>query len=302
MRWGIGRSSYIVPPGLYAIGTPDSTCPVIVTANYKLSYDIVRSSLARRNLWLLVLETYGINVWCAAGKGNFGTRELVERIGKTQLAGLVTHRQLQLPVLGAPGVAAHEVQRATNFKVNYATIRASDLAEYLDNGLQATDAMRELSFSLRERAALIPVEMVLAVKRLLPLLAIVLLLGWWQADWSVGMLADVVLLGAVFSGTVAAPLLLPFLPGASFACKGALTGLLWCGICAATIGLGNGPAAILGSLLGLTAVSAFFSFNFTGSTPFTSLSGVRKELRLALPLLAVAVIASVVSWGWALLG
>jgi acetyl-CoA decarbonylase/synthase complex subunit gamma len=32
------------------------------------------------------------------------------------------------------------------------------------------------------------------------------------------------------------------------------------------------------------AVSSFFAMNFTGSTTFTSLSGVKKEMRIALPL------------------
>jgi CO dehydrogenase/acetyl-CoA synthase gamma subunit (corrinoid Fe-S protein) len=72
-RWDIGRMDYLVPPGLYAVGNPTPADPVLVTANYKMSYDIVRSVLEGRNVWLLVLETYGINVWCAAGKGTFGT-------------------------------------------------------------------------------------------------------------------------------------------------------------------------------------------------------------------------------------
>ena len=85
-RWGIGRMSYLVPPGLYAVGDPTPSDPVLVTANYKMSYDLVRRELAGRNAWLLVLETYGINVWCAAGKGTFGTEELVARIAATRLA------------------------------------------------------------------------------------------------------------------------------------------------------------------------------------------------------------------------
>lgn len=33
------------------------------------------------------------------------------------------------------------------------------------------------------------------------------------------------------------------------------------------------------------AVSAYLALNFTGATPWTSLSGVRKEMRLGLPLI-----------------
>jgi acetyl-CoA decarbonylase/synthase complex subunit gamma len=38
----------------------------------------------------------------------------------------------------------------------------------------------------------------------------------------------------------------------------------------------------------MSAVSAFYALNFTGSTPFTSPSGVRREMRRALPAMAVA--------------
>jgi len=105
-RWGIGRMSYIVPPGLYAIGEPDAEAPVVVTANYKMSFDLVRREMAARNVWLLVLETYGINVWCAAGKGTFGTGELVRRIESSSLSRVVSHRRLILPIMGAAGVKA----------------------------------------------------------------------------------------------------------------------------------------------------------------------------------------------------
>ncbi len=291
-----------MPPGLYAIGTPDQNSAVIVTANYKLSFDIVRSSLAGRNLWLLVLETFGINVWCAAGKGSFGTEELVRRVDQAELANLVQHRTLLLPILGAPGVAAHEVSRQTGFRVNYATIRASDLPAYLDNGMQTTEAMRELTFSLRDRAVLIPVELVQALKSILPFLISVFLIGWWTAGLPSGVYGCIALLGAMLAGTAVAPLLLPWLPGPSFTLKGVVTGLLWCGICAITIGLGSSPLAVLGTLLGLTAVSAFFAFNFTGCTPFTSLSGVRKEMQLALPKLVVVGLTAAILWGCALLG
>ena len=144
-RWGIGRMSYLVPPGLYAVGAPGPRDPVLVTANYKMSYDLVRSELAGRNAWLLVLETNGINVWCAAGKGTFGTGELVARIEASRLAKVVEHRQLILPLLGAPGVSAHEVGARTGFTVRFAAIEARDIPRYLDGGMRTTPEMRELT-------------------------------------------------------------------------------------------------------------------------------------------------------------
>ena len=78
VRWGVRRMHYMVEPGLYALGKPDDTSPVLVSANYKLSFDKLRSAMAGRDVWILVLETDGINVWCAAGKGTFSTMELVQ--------------------------------------------------------------------------------------------------------------------------------------------------------------------------------------------------------------------------------
>jgi acetyl-CoA decarbonylase/synthase complex subunit gamma len=83
---------YSIEPGLYALGAPDRESPVLVSANYKMSFDELRSALPGRDLWILVLDTKGINVWCAAGKGTFGTEELVKRIASSGLSQVVAHR------------------------------------------------------------------------------------------------------------------------------------------------------------------------------------------------------------------
>jgi hypothetical protein len=282
--------NYMVPPGLYAIGTPTADNPVVVTANYKMSYDIVRRNLAGRNVWLLVLETFGINVWCAAGKGTFGTDELVRRVQLSGLAKVVSHRRLLLPTLGAPGVAAHEVAKRTGFSIRYAVIRAEDLPVFLDNGMVTTDSMRELTFTTYERLVLIPVELVMAAK---PTAAIMLLLGGifgLAGGLPAAISATVAYLGAVLSGLVAAPILLPWLPARSFAVKGAITGMIWALVFAVVAK--PAPLATAASLIGLSVVSAFYGLNFTGCTTFTSRSGVKKEMRLGLPVMGCAIAAS----------
>ena len=72
-RWGINRMAHRVEPGLYALGNPTRDSSVFVTANYTLSFDALRAALDGRDVYILVLDTQGINVWCAAGKGTFGT-------------------------------------------------------------------------------------------------------------------------------------------------------------------------------------------------------------------------------------
>ena len=287
-RWGIGRMSYLVPPGLYAIGQPTAAAPVIVTANYKMTYDIVRRALDGCDIWLLVLETYGINVWCAAGKGTFGTDELVRRVEASGLARVVSHRRLILPILGAAGVAAHQVARRCGFTVSYAAIRATDLPEYLRNGMVTTPTMRTLTFSLYERLVLIPVEVVLQLKTLAVTSALVMLAGALAGNFALALTALGAFLGATFCGLVAGPLLLPWLPGKSFAVKGLAVGLLWTLFFYAWSGGDWSPLATAAALFLLPAVSAYHTLNFTGCTPFTSRSGVKKELRLGLPAMVAA--------------
>src|SRR5512142_76864 len=130
VRWGINRNRYRVDPGLYEVGSPGPDSDVFVTANYKLSFDNLRKNLSGINGWILVLDTKGINVWCAAGKGTFGTRELVNRIGLVSLEKIVNHKRLILPQLGATGVAAHKVKEETGFNVHYGPVRASDIGKF----------------------------------------------------------------------------------------------------------------------------------------------------------------------------
>ena len=101
-RWTMGRMDYRVNPGLYGVGQPDNQSPVLVTANYKMTFNSLRSELGGISAWILVLDTKGINVWCAAGKGTFGTKELVRRIRAVSLDKRLAHRVLILPQLGAP--------------------------------------------------------------------------------------------------------------------------------------------------------------------------------------------------------
>ncbi len=292
-RWGIGRMSYLIPPGLYAVGLPTSNDPVLVTANYKMSYDIVRSVLGGRSAWLLVLETFGINVWCAAGKGTFGTDELVRRIELTGLSNIVSHRRLILPILGAPGIAAHEVAGRTGFSARYATIRAGDLPEYLDNGMVTTPPMQELTFTFMERLVLIPVELVGTVKSA-AIITAVLCAGLTPLEGgAAAFMAIWAYLGALIAGVVIAPLFIPWLPGRSFAFKGALIGFAWS--CAWYLFFDGRHMSLPVStavFLALPAVSAFYTLNFTGCTTFTSRSGVKKEMRIALPAMGCAIFLS----------
>ncbi len=306
-RWGVGRMNYTVEPGLYALGKPGEKSPVLVTANYKMSFDKLREALPGRDAWILVLDTKGVNVWCASGKGTFGSKELVSRIQSTGLDQIVSHRELILPQLSGPGVAAHLVTKLSGFRVIYGPIRAKDLPAFLENGLKATPKMRLKTFTLAERLVLVPMEIVGALRPTLVVLPILFLLaflgrageGWTQAAHH-GLSSVLAMLVAIFSGAVLTPLLLPWVPGRAFSLKGTIVGFV-AALALFSSSWGNwtavgGRLETLGWFLLIPALSAFLAMNFTGASTYTSLSGVRKEMRWALPLEIGAGILGFVLW------
>ncbi len=304
MRWGLGRDRYRIAPGLYAVGAPDTEAPVLVTANYKMTFDALRSRLAGVSAWLLVLETHGINVWCAAGKGTFGTDEVIHRVQATGLDRVVVHRRLILPQLGAPGVAAHQVKKGCGFSVRYGPVRAADLPAFLGAGFKAVPEMRRVTFTSTERLVLTPVELMMFWKKETLWILLGLFVfgglgpGWfsfgaaWQRGWA-GILGGAV---GLFAGAVATPVLLPWLPGRMFAVKGAVTGAAAGLVLLLLGGFAAGFWSSAATLLGVGAAASFVAMNFTGASPYTSPSGVETEMRRALPFQVGGGVLAAIAW------
>lgn len=304
VRLGIGRHSYSVEPGIYRVGEPTSASPVLVTANYKLTFDAVRSSIAGLDAWLLVLDTKGINVWCAAGKGTFGTRELCARVLQANLYDVVEHRVLVLPQLGAPGVAAHEVKAFTEFRVVYGPVRATDIPAFLEAGMKATPEMRRVTFGLRDRFVLTGAELSLAwsPKVLAVMAAIVLVSGIaglgfsWRAVLLRGGTALLAGLGGLVAGAFVTPLLLPWLPFRAFSAKGALIGTIFAGGLLALAWEPVGALAAPGAAIALVTIASYAAMNFTGTSNITSPSGVEYEMRRALPWQMAGAVVAAALW------
>jgi len=288
--------NYKIDPGVYALNEPGPESPVFVTANYKMSFDRLRAAVPERSAWILVLDTGGVNVWCAAGKGAFGTEELCRRVQGHGLDRLVTHGTLVLPQLSAPSVCAHEVKRRCGFRVAYGPVRAGDLDAFLSNGMKADPEMRRKTFDLWDRVVLIPVELVSAVKIGILAYAVLFLAGglggrpegYGSTALASGGTTAWALAAAILAGAVLAPILLPYLPGRSFSVKGFAVGVVSAlGLVALEWDRLNGVQGRLemaGWVLVIPAAASYLAMNFTGASTFTSLSGVRKEVRRALPL------------------
>ena len=291
VRLSMGRNGYRVDPGLYKLGNPGKEAEVIVTANYKLSFDVVRKNLKGMDAWVLVLQTYGINVWCAAGKGTFGTDELVRQIKDSRLDLYVSHKRVIVPQLGAPGISGHKVKEATGFTVKFGPIRAEDIKDYVIDGLKKDQAMRSVKFDLRDRLILAPVEVVNSLRYLLYALVIVVGISGINSTgysftemWNEGFRSTLYLTVAYITGAFLSPVLLPWLPFRHFGGKGLVAGFAAFGMIALISWASHSPLYFVGWLLLSGAVSSFLAMNFTWASTYTSLSGVQKEMRLFVPL------------------
>jgi acetyl-CoA decarbonylase/synthase complex subunit gamma len=167
--------------------------------------------------------------------------------------------------------------------------------------------MRRKTFSAWERLVLVPVELVGTLKAAAIVVPVLFLLGglggpssFWANALTYGLFAVLALMGATLAGAVLTPLLLPWLPGRAFSVKGLAPGVL-----AAVLLLGArfawwepapGPAETAAWLLLVSAVSTYLALNFTGASTYTSLSGVKKEMRVAVPLQIAAAVVGMVLW------
>ncbi|PKQ29503.1 MAG: hypothetical protein CVT60_04960, partial [Actinobacteria bacterium HGW-Actinobacteria-10] len=286
-RLNIRRMQRTVPVGLYRVGSPAPDAPVLVTANYRLSFDAVRSALSDRDAWLLVVDTNGINVWCAAGKDLFTSLSVSRHIIESGLATVVSHRRLVFPQLGATGVAAHEVKGYTGFSVVWGPVRAADIPAFLDADMEATPAMRAVTFHLRERLAITGVELSRGWRPVyVAVLAAVALLGG-LGPWGFSTAALLSRGGVTFAaayvgllaGALVTPVLLPWLPFRGFSTNGALVGAVFGGVLWSIATPAVGSLAASGAALAVVAISSAVAMDLTGATPITSPSGVLLEMR-----------------------
>ncbi len=307
VRTGIGRHKYKVAPGLYCVGNPDKTSEVLVTANFKLTFDHLRKELKNIDAWILVLDTRGVNVWCAAGKGTFSTKELVNRIKLCSLEKVVDHKRVIVPQLGAVGVAARQVKKESGFRVVYGPVRAEDIPLFLKNNRKADKKMRMVTFTFIERIVLTPVELKQIIKPAwITILVLLVLSGFGPGFFSFssvlerGMMPISALLFGIFAGAVFTPALLPFIPFKQFAAKGIISGIVFTLLLFLLFPSSiSGTVAPVSLFLFIAAISSFLSMNFTGTTPYTSPSGVEKEMKRFIPVQLIALFISTGLWVYA---
>jgi len=226
-------------------------------------------------------------------------------IKEVELEKFVGHRELILPQLSAPGVAAREVLKKSRFKVRFGPVRAGDIKRFMDNGKKADEAMREATFSIWERFVLMPLEFTSRIKVSLYIIAAIFAISSVGDDFFSlhgmlhrGLFGTAAYLVGLFAGAFVTPLLLPWLPGRGFSLKGAFAGLVLGTLFCLFTYEQLGTMSVAAILIFAATVSSYVALTFTGATPFTSPTGVEKEMRRAIPLQIAAVVLACGLWIW----
>lgn len=159
--------------GLFRMGAPGPGSPVLLTGNFALTVERVRHALKGLDAYLLVANSHGVNVWCAATGGMLTNHDVISVIKTSGISHLVDHRDVILPQLAATGIDGKSVRQRTGWRVIWGPVEAADVAAFLAANRQATPAMRTVTFPWKRRF-----EMAVAWAFPMSLLALILWPFW----------------------------------------------------------------------------------------------------------------------------
>jgi len=139
-------------PETVAIGNPDKSSPVLVTCNFDYTVRHLKNYLQKEKIdcFLLVVNTKGTNVWCAAAEGVFTTETVLAHLKVYNVKALVNHTRLILPQLSVAGIKRKEL-KDHGWEGIYGPVYFTDLKEFLDNELRKSTDMQALEYGYWER-------------------------------------------------------------------------------------------------------------------------------------------------------
>jgi len=161
--------------GLVELGQPGRNSPVLLTGNFRLTVERVTRSLAGVDAWLLVANSRGVNVWCAATGGLLTNHDVVSVLKTSGIAERVDHRNVILPQLAATGIEGVTVHKKTGWKVAWGPLRADAIPAFLAGDRQVTREQRTAAFPWPER-----IEMAIAWAFPISVVAMMLALAFWR--------------------------------------------------------------------------------------------------------------------------
>jgi NAD-dependent dihydropyrimidine dehydrogenase PreA subunit len=137
--------------GLRRVGHPGRESPVLLTGNFTLTVRRLTTVLRGRDAFVLVADSRGINVWCAAGGGHLTHHDVISAIRTSGVADQVDQKEVILPQLSATGVERRKITEATGFETRWGPARLEDLPAFLDRGRRVHKDERKMRFPFWER-------------------------------------------------------------------------------------------------------------------------------------------------------
>lgn len=137
--------------GLVEIGHPGRNSPVFLTGNYHLTVQRVKRALRGWDAHLVVANSRGINVWCAAAGGHFSNHDVISALKTSGVEDVVGHRNVILPQLAASGVETKAISQRAGWKVIWGPVYAKDIPDFLKEDHRKNMRMREAQFPLIQR-------------------------------------------------------------------------------------------------------------------------------------------------------
>ena len=137
--------------GLTRIGNPDRNSPVLLTGNFRLTVERLRRAIEGMDAYLLVANSRGVNVWCAATGGMLTNHDVVSVLKTSGIEDLVDHRTVILPQLAATGIEGRAIQHKAGWKVVWGPAYASAIPAFVRNRFKKTREMGAVAFEWPQR-------------------------------------------------------------------------------------------------------------------------------------------------------
>lgn len=276
------KNPYSVMPGLYFTGdTYDKNTPLVVTCNFLSTIVLLCRNISPLNVRMLIVDTNGINVWCSAGKGKFSSQEILNKLNMYERSIITDSDEIELiiPKLSLSGVKLSELKR-NNVRPVIGPVYANKLKQYLEHPPYKDCASDTVIFGIKARAYTV-VPTVVQFSKYIILMAILLFI--FDNLFKTGFHWQVMPIGVAISFFY--PLLFPWLADRSFAIKGISLAFLL-SLFIIFLYTRGGISLFLAIFYAafIFGTSIFLALSYTGNSPVSNYSKVKKEIVTFLPL------------------
>lgn len=126
-----------IPGGLYRVGEPDASSPVLVTTNFSLTYYTVEGEVSASKVpsWILVIDTEGTSVLTAWAADKFTSESIAAAIKTTGIEEQTAHRKLILP--GGVAVLKGKLEELSGWEAIVGPREATGIPRLLKTGWSA---------------------------------------------------------------------------------------------------------------------------------------------------------------------